>query len=191
MRFYLVIIILLFISCEENSANHEAESEVGTVEMHCFYPMDDKYHESTDKVELDNWVNQKNQSILVGELKFDLFDRNGGGPNGAEWNASTDLCLVIRSNQDYTISLNGEVYNEERINLGTMDWIVVKRSFWESHLRKMEHEDKKIMFPEGIPLEETFPIIPIEEMGFGEVIKFELTTADTTLIKYFHVAFGE
>ena len=55
---------------------------------YCFYELDNKYSAEKNNQVINNWLNKKSNFVLSNETIDNIFDHNGGGPNGAEWNPS-------------------------------------------------------------------------------------------------------
>ena len=64
-------------------------------ELGCYYELDDKYSDSKNEKLIEEWWNSKLESIKEKGIQNHIFTKDGGGPNGAEWNTYTDLYFVI------------------------------------------------------------------------------------------------
>lgn len=172
-------------------------------EVYGFYKMDDKYSVEKDTQTIQQWMHSKTETIIANNIEFNLFDkdRQGGGPNDAEWNADTDLYLAISSPdkinpEDLKISINNNQFIPHSPFLIQKDsptvlWIKIPYEDWYKALRKIEkHEYKKIYgkdFLAGI----SDGHIPSAPLNSGKIVKFDFKIRKSCSTHYFHVAYGE
>jgi hypothetical protein len=142
-------------------------------EFSSFFELDDKYSDSEDKEEIDRWWNQRKNDLLLKNLAqntYDIFNHNGGGPNGAEWNSYADIyCVAVidgdsallrdlkedASDMSVTIYLNDKPlrYRSPQFHIKSLsgkDHLVldffVEKEVWIYALRKIFPGDCVLMF---------------------------------------------
>lgn len=200
-RIWFFSLTIIFLSCNGIKHGEAKNTEIRLpkkgLSVFCFYKMDDKYAETTDTAEIDNWLKEKNAQIINNVIVNDLFQHNGGGPNGAEWNPGTDLYVAIYqpaqyNNTDLTIKLNDQPVNESPLIRSHIKWIVLPQRFWQKALSNIRNEDIEPLFGkktvDEINRKEYIPAAPLKQ---GKIFKLTLQMAEMKQIKYFHADFGE
>ena len=210
MRISLVVGILLslVISCQRidgSKPNITGNTELKQVEnaspiAYCFFKLDDKYSTENDPLIINKWLKRKSDLILKNKSIDNIFNHNGGGPNGAEWNPSTDLYIAILSPsiakgsaENHQLFMNTKVY-EQKILAYSPDliWYNVKQDFWEDQLRTIDPSDIAEMYSnEFLEDIKTGSFEPVTELNYGEIIKFEVLLKSDTVSYFFHAAYGE
>ena len=199
--------MLVHISCKGNKIEHHktlekvSNSEIAKkqeVKAYCFFELDDKYSEDKDSLVIKNWLKEESRLILKNDTIGNVFGQNGGGPNGAQWNPSTDLYVAILkpSNELHELPklyLNGKSFTNQFYKYSpVLSWYLVKQDFWEQELREIDATDIKKMFSSeilrGIETGEYFPMTPL---NYGEILKFEIRYKEEALTKFFHATYGE
>jgi hypothetical protein len=119
----------------------------------CYYMMDDKYESTPEPSKKTEWIQNKLKEIeKKGGIKENLFDYNGGGPNGAEWNPSNDLLLIatFKPGEEYdtTLVMLNDQYSKIPVfhyypqkSKGDIFYAVVPRKQWEKKLRSITESD--------------------------------------------------
>ena len=180
---FIIVIALSFFSCKKSTVtrlstrilkkgiNQNAKQiNSDSLNAYCFYMLDDKYASSTQSQEIDDWLKEKQKAIENKTLDYNLFDKNGGGPNGAEWNPSTNLylaivCPVNELNNNIELSINGTSYsNQMFLKDKNVSWYIIKQDFWEENLKEVNEE---------------------------KVLEFKIEFNNLTTKKYFYAAYGE
>lgn len=122
--------------------------------MYCFYKLNDKYAVESDRLKIDKWLKTKMDSITKNNALKNLFNRNGGGPNGSEWNPSTDLYFAIyqpskKLNSNTKLLINGNSYtNKVEQKNKNFTWYIIPRKYWKQKIRKIDSADIKSMYSE-------------------------------------------
>lgn len=197
----------MFISCQgkkkENFTNSKEFVNSKTnikqkIEAYCFYKLDDKYSIEKDSLAINSWLKEKSKLILKNDSIESIFNQNGGGPNGAEWNPGTDLYIAIITSINTStnvpkFSINGKSYSNKIYEYSPyLTWHKVKRGFWEKEIREIEYHDIENLFPvafsDGIKNGE---IDKNWVMEYGKILKFEFTYEEQKIINFFHATSGE
>lgn len=200
-------IIILLGSCIENiKENPTIKNEIINSERsiavnlssYCFYKLDDKNSTEKDSLVINNWLKEKSQIILKNDSVQNLFQRNGGGPNGAEWNPATDLFIAILTTDSAPteapkIYLNGTLHKNQVYSYSpNLIWHRVNYDVWEQKLKHIEPNDIQSMFSaeflNGIKNGEFQPNVPLE---YGEVLRFDISFNEKRISKIFHSTYGE
>ena len=207
MRLIIVSFIFMFISCQgkkqENFTNSkEFVNSKNNIEQklkaYCFYKLDDKYSIEKDSLAINSWLKEKSKLILKNDSIESIFNQNGGGPIGAEWNPGTDLYIAIftsinKSSNVPKLSINGKSYRNIIYEQSPyLTWHQVKRDFWEKEIREIEFNDIENLFP--VELSDRIGNGEIDESWvseYGEILKFEFTYEEQKIIGFFHATFGE
>jgi hypothetical protein len=176
------------------------------LDVGCYYKLDDKYSESKDTAEINNWWRKKLTGFERNGFQNNLFAGKGGGPNGAEWNSSTDLYVVATLNKilkDETIELE---LNKEKVSeiqflkyipknkIGEIIYCVLPKIVWEKYLRKINANDLEGIYgKENIEALKRNSAVPLET---GKVVEITINikNSKTCLFSrtaFFHVAYGE
>jgi hypothetical protein len=194
-----VFILLIVISCN-NSERPLDLGELGPpkghtwLEVSAYYPLGDKYYNDADSIHIENWRRDKVPSIVGIQGGENIFLHNGGGPNGAEWNAEVDLYLAINhfGLEGYDVYINDSLFVFESVQEGDTDWICVPVEMWLPLLRPIEEADLPYLFSTiDIESEKNGVLLSPAPLNTGELIKFTIKGGDHELINYFHVAYGE
>ena len=205
----LALVLSLFLSCKDSnrdkdhkqaSKNIEKQMEKFVLTSYCFYQLDDKYSTENDGQIIDNWLNQKSIDIINHTEIESIFSHNAGGPNGAEWNPSTNLYIAIlfpatpqNSTDPVELLINGKVYEDVYLKYNAnLIWYKVKREFWENEVRTINTSDIEDMYPHDF-LENIRAgnVQPITDLNYGDIIKFETIHKGDTLSSFFHTTYGE
>lgn len=173
----------------ENPTPLEEEVEVLSFAVHCFYGLDDKYAETTDAAKVADWIKEKSQTIRTQNISGDIFSNNGGGPNGAEWNASTALYLAIVTSAKPVVTINDQPYHNIIATDNGITWLEIPHDYWENALKDIEQADIEKMFSKELIAErENNKNMPL---NVGQIMEFNIQANGNEATKYFHVAFGE
>lgn len=176
-----------------------AQNEV----VYGFYKMDDKYSAEKDTQTIQQWMHSKTETIIANNIEFNLFDkdRQGGGPNNAEWNADTDLYFAISlpdtiNPEDLKISINNNQFIPHspfsiQKDPETVLWITIPHEDWYKALRKIEKHEYKKIYGEDFLAGISDGYIPSAPLNSGKVIKFDFEIRKSLSSHYFHVAYGE
>jgi len=167
---------------------------------YCFYELDDKYSTENDCEAIDNWLKEKSNLILRNETVKNIFNHNGGGPNGAEWNPSTNLYVAVlyssisqgRVNKP-DLFINGKTYKEKLLEYNSnLIWYRVKQEFWTNESRTINSLDIKEMYSSEF-LEDlnTENVQTITDLDYGEILKFRTCHDGDTILNFFHATYGE
>ncbi|MEZ4805214.1 MAG: hypothetical protein R2852_06960 [Bacteroidia bacterium] len=172
----------------------------------CYYKLDDKYSESEDSSEIGIWWRNKLIQFEQHGFQNNLFDNRGGGPNGAEWNSSTDLYIAASIDkiiEDETIELE---LNKKKITgvifktyipknkIGSIVHFKLPKDLWETHLRKINANDLKGIYGNvNLDSLRKSSSAPLE---IGWIVEVTLTihsskNSSITLTDFFHLAYGE
>ncbi len=203
--FFLTFIVL--ISCKktgkENSTIEKeiVDSEKKSVEKinsYCFYKLDDKYSTEKDSLIIINWLKKKSQIILENDSIQNIFYRNAGGPNGAEWNPATDLFIAVLTSKNIPtgtpkIYINKKLHKYEFYNHSpNLTWYKVKYNIWKHNVKAIDSIDMKKMFStqflNSIKNGEFKPIVPLE---YGKILRFDISYKKNRITKFFHATYGE
>lgn len=195
-----IYFLLFLVACQSNgddsvNENNNADSNVNLAPLavYCFYKLDDKYCEVSDETEIDNWLENKTTSISHNDIRGDLFQHQGGGPNGAEWNPSTDLYIAVnRELNAFEIQFNAKKLELEKEAIEGLTWMIVPMTTWFEELTQITEQDWEQMFPNGSTSEDPENIeLGIQPPRVGELIKISVLSADQNIDRYFYAAFGE
>ncbi|WP_378172394.1 hypothetical protein [Aquimarina sp. SS2-1] len=209
MRLTLVtfLTIWVLISCQGNKKGNSTitksilNSEKGIeqkLNAYCFFKLDDKYSTEKDSLVINTWLKEKSITILTNDSIDNVFSQNGGGPNGAQWNPSTDLYIAISTSSNELdeipkLYMNGKLYQKLVYKYRPhLIWYVLKQDFWEREIRKINSSDVKKMYSlqllNGI---ENGKFNKMVDLDYGEILKFEITYKEEKLTKFFHATYGE
>ena len=168
----------------------------------CYYKLDDKYSESKDTSEINAWWREKIKRSELKGIQDNLFSGNGGGPNGAEWNPSTDLFLIATINRPVTDEAITLELNKNKISgikflqyipenkIGTLVCFELPQAVWGKYLRKIKVEDLNGIYGgEKLDTLKKYSAAPLDA---GRVIEISLSISNgCKLTGFFHVAYGE
>jgi hypothetical protein len=212
-RFYLPVLFFTFLfSCQgtgkENNGYNETSSVVATqtpeppdtlsLGIGCYYKLDDKYSTVTDQEAIDTWWKRTLVSIEQDGMRSSLFGNNGGGPNGAEWNPSTDLYIVACLGDSLSMpSLEFEINGKPAPGIGfkisyphskkgTFVSFVVPLETWQKNLHRLPEE-------RAVEICGDHYTDPTANTSFVEIMLRITTKANSTFsfIDFFHAAYGE
>ncbi len=165
----------------------------------CFFKLDDKYSTVRDSAQIEEWLTEKSKVLLNTDSIPNIFHRNGGGPNGAQWNPGTDLYLAVLAKgssmdkETPSIYINGSLYdqksNQKEIGLF---WYAIPLDYWEKQLTNIDSEAIGNLYsPELLAGAENGIIDLSAPLDEGQILKFEIHYKKETITRYFHIAFGE
>jgi hypothetical protein len=172
----------------------------------CYYKLDDKYSQSKDTAGINKWWQSKLNEFELNGIQNSLFEDHGGGPNGAEWNPSTDLFVVaatnkILKNETVVLELNKKKIPGIKLfkylpdsKTGTILYFKLPQALWEKHLRKIKPNDLEGIYgKEKINILKKNRAVPLDA---GEIIeitmKIKHNKNDLIVFKdFFHIARGE
>ena len=196
-----LFILFLIVSCQgqvdQPSENLEGRKEIippAQLEAYCFYKLDDKYCEVTDQAVIQNWKKDKSAALSHHDIRGNLFEHKGGGPNGAEWNPSTDLFIVVNQYTVNFLLLQNQLeykYMSELIDGYT--WISLSQNEWEERFVDVTGEHWKEMFPNG-PTNESDDFglgNAIQPPKTGQVLPLTFLINEDSTTYYFYAAFSE
>ncbi|GGX34091.1 hypothetical protein GCM10007384_38430 [Aquimarina muelleri] len=165
---------------------------------YCFFKLDDKYSIEEDNLIINTWLKEKSQVLLKNDSIPNIFSQNGGGPNGAQWNPSTDLYIAIlthykESTEIPKLYINEKLYKKQVYPFSShLIWYEVKQSFWEQEVKEIDSSDIQKMYPSeflnGISAGE---FNPVADLKYGKILKFEISYKKEKLTKFFHATYGE
>ncbi len=202
-----LLIVVVFISCQRTKKeNATIIKETGNtkpnieqkLKTYCFYKLDDKYSIEKDSSTINRWLKEKSKLILMNDSLESIFNQNGGGPIGAEWNPSTDLYIAVltsikESTNSPKLFINKKPYENNVYEYRPyLTWYLVKQDFWEKEIRKIESNDMEKLFP-------TWLLKGIKNgrynksviSDFGEILKFDIRYEEQKITKFFHATYGE
>ncbi|MCX2764810.1 hypothetical protein [Aquimarina muelleri] len=201
------LIVLVFMSCQRNKKENPTiikriENVEKNVEQklasYCFFKLDDKYSIEEDNLIINTWLKEKSQVLLKNDSIPNIFSQNGGGPNGAQWNPSTDLYIAIlthykESTEIPKLYINEKLYKKQVYPFSShLIWYEVKQSFWEQEVKEIDSSDIQKMYPSeflnGISAGE---FNPVADLKYGKILKFEISYKKEKLTKFFHATYGE
>lgn len=181
---------------------HNAKAQNEFV-VYGFYKMDDKYSVEKDSQMIRQWIHSKTETIIANNIEFNLFDkdRQGGGPNNAEWNSATDLYLAISlpgkiNPEDLKILINGNQFIPRSPYLtqekpDTVLWVTIPYEHWYKSLRKIKKQEYKEIYNEDFLDGISDRNMPSAPLNTGKIIKLNLNIEKSVSTHYFHVAYGE
>ncbi|MEZ5344883.1 MAG: hypothetical protein R2681_04925 [Pyrinomonadaceae bacterium] len=176
--------------------------ESAPVRSSLFYSLDDKTSDDSE-VLIEEWIRAKTRAADENQTGADIFSRSAGGPNGAEWNPSGDLYLMIAlqgsENETPEILLNGTAISGlETVKLSsensgnTFYWLKLPAQLWLDNLRDIVNDDLPQLYGEDwvdkIAAGEIGAVAPVNT---GKVIEIEIRSGEGSIRKFFHAAFGE
>ncbi|TNE54491.1 MAG: hypothetical protein EP338_06655 [Bacteroidetes bacterium] len=203
----LLLSLLFLASCQGDDHLQTAKTPKPKIETkpkthqlsaYCFYQLDEKYSSEEDSSLIVQWMQEKSELILQNKIQGDIFAHEGGGPNGAEWNPSTDLYIALLFPEDKTSSspklqLNGRPQNHPVFEYNPhFVWYRVKEDFWVKQLKQMDSTEMRAIYPDALVKSiETGQFEPIADLMYGEILKFDISFQEESLIRFFHATFGE
>jgi hypothetical protein len=135
------------------------------------YALDDKYAD-VESDSLDRWILTSLQT--PGDEIFNLLQAHGGGPQGAEWNPSTDLIYFVYGIDDHTLPnclLNGTPVQLSILKTADACAMVLPFEVWIDALQPLNESNA--------------------ESVIGGEFDFEIHFANAQFKSSFHAAFGE
>lgn len=196
-----LFILSLIVSCQgqidkplEGTEDTKEIISQAQLEAYCFYKLDDKYCEVTDPTVLLNWQEDKTAALSHHDIRGNLFEHKGGGPNGAEWNPSTDLFIVVNQYTANFVLLQNQLEYECMSELiGGYTWISLSQNEWVERLVDVTDEHWKDMFPNGPTSEsDDFGLEnAIQPPKTGQVLPLTFVMNEDSTTYYFYAAFGE
>ena len=161
---YALLLLVLSVGCNPRPSGAKApETGSPILEMHCFYVMDEKYHEERSPEKVANWKQGVMAQAARPEEKFgpyDLFTHKGGGPAGAEWNSDGDiwvLCLgrfTPKQIDSVSVWINDEQLYPRVPTLESGDRTLMHFKMsgydWQSALQEIEEKDFPLLYSEEL-----------------------------------------
>ena len=204
----ILFVSTVLISCSESNpdANHSPPVNQHTFVKEttfaswCFYKLDNKYSTENDSATIVKWLKEKSDQIINNTATNNIFNHNGGGPNGAEWNPSTDLYIAVQLpsppedlNENLSVLVNGKPYQQLFFEYDHgIFWYRIDQTFWENEIKTIDSTDiDKIYSPLYLKGINDGDFQPITELNYGEVLKFEIIYDTDTLVNFFHATYGE
>lgn len=174
----------------------------------CYYELDDKYSDISDTSEINKWWSNKLENIKQSGIDNDIFSKEGGGPNGAEWNSNADLYFagMFGISDQYkknkvSISLNNKFIDVEKFNIQSYskDMLVsfmIPKEVWKAALRSVTPEDYIPLYgKEQVDMYNNDETVFAAPLNTGEVFTIGITiktaTGELNTTEYFHIAYGE
>ena len=210
MKILLPILAALFATpslyLPQDSEKRSGSGDTLKYAFGCYYLMDDKYEQNPyDSLKVKTWILEKLEEIEANGIGKNIFDHNGGGPNGAEWNPMNDLLLVMTLSESFhndssLITINGEplwelpvTRFESRKRPGILLYTVLPLKTWESKLRDIKPADYSGLFKtKNIDSLKRHAPHPLNQ---GKIIELKWMTPHQpqllVLKQYFHCDFGE
>ncbi len=209
MRLVVVffLIVLALVSCQRNKIKKPTiVKKTGKVEQgigqklnsYCFFELDDKYSIETDSLIINRWLKEKSTLLLKSDSVKNIFNQDGGGPNGSQWNPSTNLYLAIlttsnRYTEDPKLYINGKLYKRKIYEFNPyLSWYLIRQDFWEKEVKEIDSIDiKKMYLPEFLNGIKNGEFNPSEDLDYGKILRFEIFYKEEKLTKFFHATYGE
>ncbi len=194
-----LFILFLMISCQ-GQVDQPAEAVEETKELirqaeleaYCFYKLDDKYCETTDPAVIQNWQEDKAVALAHHDIRGNLFEHKGGGPNGAEWNPSTTIYIVVNQYPlNFKFLLNDVEHKVMSEIIGGYTWISLSQGEWEERLVDVADEHWAEMFPNGPITEPDGFGSALQPPKTGQVLPLTFVMNEDSTKFYFYAAFGE
>jgi len=174
-------------------------------DLGAYYVQDSKYDVCSTKQEYEKWENDLIAKIKQSGIKENLFaHKNGGGPNGAQWNPQGNL-FIIATFDDKGASSKAKAYSvkillndieqKEKIswhssnNKSHIFSFVLSRVTWEKYLRKIKPQDYPFIYSR--PINELYPGPEVGEVFDLKVNIYQKSKQTIKLHKVFFAAFGE
>lgn len=171
-----------------------------------YYKLDDKYSFSKDTALINSWWKSKLAQVELYGKPANLFSHNGGGPNGAEWNSSTDLFIVASCgykliSESVELRLNGKVIPGLKLvkqtpltKTGTLLYLRLPQEVWEKELRDIQPGDLEALY--GKENLESLTKTSATPLQTGRLVDISVHITQSknkavTLRGLFHVAYGE
>lgn len=148
MKAVLVSILVTFLlcSCQSNVHNDTDQS----YNVYAFYALDDKTAMDNDAVNIMSWLQKKSESLEKGKVTYDLFDenRNGGGPNGAEWNPEADMYVAtnVAFQESLNIRINDTVFDQVVYEANGYKWFLLEQNYWVNAFQEIKADDIKNLY---------------------------------------------
>ena len=183
------------------------------LELGCYYELDDKYSDSKNEKEIENWWGDKLKSIEETGIQNNILSKDAGGPNGAEWNTYTDLYFVLviptkihaKESIDLRYDSIAIAINDKPVNYNKRQSdnkviladFMLEKEIWTSALRSIEPEDYVPLFGKERVEKAKMGDIPfIAPMNTGKIfeINIDIRLENGELInlkEFFHIAYGE
>lgn len=206
--FYFTLIV--FISCQKNEEKKSSCQEIENTQKetvlkneslplnsYCFFKLDEKYSVEKDSILIHNWLKEKSEIILANNSVENIFSHNSGGPNGAEWNPSTDLYIAVLSSSKTankpSLQINGKLYSNTVFNYNeNLTWYIVEYDYWKNEALEIDSTSIKQMYaPEFLNGIKNKEFDLVADLNYGEILKFEISYENKILTKFFHATYGE
>jgi len=173
----------------------------------CYYLIGDKYSEETDSMTIHTWWTTQLKQFEQNGFTRNLFDRQGPGANGSEWNSSTDLFLAAYFEQDLSTQSLRLLFNEQPVpniqfkkyqlnsDKGCLVYAQVPKKTWISRLKNINESVFREMFGQ----EHADSLIKLghsEYLKLGQAVKIKLVLDDNgqesiSYTDFLYVMFGE
>lgn len=221
----IILCIILFSSCSRESQDIHKEiipkklkfKDNFKPQVYWTYELYSKYAEIDSLYSTENinkWWNNHLEYMEEITHKNPIYPNSGGGPNGAEWNAHTNLYVSayfpIDHHLDFNkidtssvkVSINGSIVDNSLIKMRCyrntiMIYFVLDKHFWTDLLRSIEPKDYSLLYGKEYLKEiEKGERIPISSLNTGQVLKavIEINLPNKNrknVIGYYHIVYGE
>ncbi|MEQ1675807.1 MAG: hypothetical protein ABL876_03830 [Chitinophagaceae bacterium] len=168
-----------------------------------YYKLDDKYSQQQDTSLINNWWRNKLLQVQLYVRPANLFSHKGGGLNGAEWNAATDLFIAGTTsfplkNETLQVYLNNKPASGIKLirvapsgRTGSLLFFRLPQGVWEKELRDIQTADLEALYGKD-SLRKPSPA-PLQTGKLLEIaIHIIRGRNETVVLKgFFHVAYGE
>ena len=142
-------------------------------------------------------MQKKCEEMAKGIEHYDtpLGQSPGGGPNGAAWNPSTDICIAVHipkglSAEDLILKVNGDAHDATTYQIGQFRWLVIDYKFWEKAMLSIKPEDyRKLYYPRYYRNDSLLTQKLIAPQNIGEVLWIELQLGDRVIKTFFHATY--
>jgi hypothetical protein len=183
-----------------------APGDTLTLGFGCYYKLDDKYAETEDTAQVNSWLRKKLAKVEFFGAWSNLFSNAGGGPNGAEWNSSTDLfCIAtinkVLTNEQITIKLNKSEIRGISVfkyipdgRTGTIIYFKLPKILWEKRLRNITAADYAGLYKdENIDTLKKYSSAPLNAGKIFEItLSVQMGKSNSIVLDdFFHIAYGE
>lgn len=221
----ITFLLLLFLAACNNSSNNNSSKSAATdttppppvsvIQLQsdtlqnwlgAYYKLDDKYSQQQDTSLINNWWRNKLLQVQLYVRPANLFSHKGGGPNGAEWNAATDLFIAGTTsfplkNETLLVYLNNKPAPGIQLTrmvpaskTGSLLYFRLPQAVWEKELRDIQPADLEALY--GTDTIGTLHQSSPASLQTGQLLEIAIhirqSRNDTVLLKgLFHVAFGE
>lgn len=199
-------ILMMTPSCTTNSEKEKHESPTKTNPQDkpcfdCFFYLFEKYEQDYDANKVLIWKDSIINLYKEGKplAEHSVFNKNGGGPLGAQWNSNAPIFCVMEISKDsaWNVYLDDtiinfekqtESYNEQK----NIVLFSITAAQWTEALKPITEDD----YHEVYSSEEIENLSSVENspLGVGEFVKLKIinkSTGEVICDRVLHVAFGE